>query len=189
MSVAIEHAGGWPALLHTWQTLDLPEGWQAEIAEGGITVTPPPGYQHNAIADLVNKALVRAVPEEWGVYQTLGLQISGMERLYIPDLLVVPRDAPRDLEARALSTHAVLAVEITSKGNPVPDRTTKKKAYAHGGVGIYLLIDRWEQPKPRVTVYSEPADGEYQRSITRPFGETIKIPEPISLDLDTSRFN
>lgn len=49
-----------PELLHMWRTLDLPAGWKAEIADGCLRLTPPPGDVHNNIADLVNKALVKA---------------------------------------------------------------------------------------------------------------------------------
>jgi len=189
VNAAVEHRDDWQALLRTWQEIDLPDGWKAEIADGGIALTPPPGYGHNDIADLVNKALVRALPEEWGIYHTLAVQIAGEERLYIPDLVVIPRDAPREFKTRALSTHALLAVEITSKGNAATDRTTKRDAYARGGVDAYVLIDAWEEPWPRVTVFSEPSAGGYERSVTRPFGEPVHIPEPIGMDLDTSRFH
>lgn len=188
MSAAIEHATGWPALLHTWQTLNLPDGWKAEITEGGLAVTPPPGDEHNDIASVVHRTLARELPDDIGVYQTLGMEIAGRHRLYVPDLVVVPLDAPREYADRALSTHALLAAEITSRSNPVPDRTIKKQNYALGGVDVYVLIDRFEEPWPRVTVFSEPENGEYQRSITRPFGKPVWLPEPVAVELDTTRF-
>lgn len=188
MSAAIGHLNDWPALPRTWQELDLPDGWKAEIADGGIALTPPPGYEHNDIANVVHKALARGLPDEWGIQQTLGLQIAGEKRPYFPDIVVIPCDAPREFETRALSRHALPAVEITSKEKAAVDRTAKKSAYARGGVDVYLLIDGWEEPWPCVTVYSEPGNGEYRRSTTRPFGETIHLPKPIDLELDTSRF-
>ncbi|WP_285487604.1 Uma2 family endonuclease [Amycolatopsis taiwanensis] len=151
--------------------------------------TPPPSYDRNDIADLVNKALVRGLPDEWGIYQTLGLQIAGDERLCLPAFVVVPRDAPRACKTHALSTHALLVVEITSKRNVTADLAAKRDAYARGGVDVYLLIDGWHEPWPRVTVYSEPVDCDYQYSVTKPFGETIHVPKPIDLSLDTSRFH
>jgi Uma2 family endonuclease len=189
MSLATERLAGWPELLHMWQTLDLPHGWRAEITEGGIAVTPPPDHDHNAIAHLVHRALLKRIPEKWAVYQTHGLRMAGAHKVFIPDLVVAPEDAPVEADDRLLlSKHALLVVEITSASNPIPDRTTKKDAYAQGGVGIYVLIDRWAEPKARVTVFSKPADGAYQRSVTTPFGETIEVPEPIDLQLDTRSF-
>lgn len=32
----------WEYLLRTWQELDVPEGWRAEIDEGQIVLVPPP---------------------------------------------------------------------------------------------------------------------------------------------------
>ncbi|GHF63387.1 Uma2 family endonuclease [Amycolatopsis bartoniae] len=189
MSLAAERLAGWPELLRMWQTLDLPHGWRAEITEGGIAVTPSPDHDHKAIAHLVHKALIKGIPDEWAVYQTHGLRIAGAHKVFIPDLVVAPEDAPVEADDRLLlSTHALLVVEITSASNPLPDRTTKKDAYASGGVGIYVLIDRWHEPKARVTVFSDPVDGAYQRSTTTPFGETVDLPEPIGLALDTGRF-
>ncbi|HJQ46403.1 MAG TPA: hypothetical protein VJ870_08770 [Amycolatopsis sp.] len=42
-SITVEPATGWSALVHTWQTLDLPDGWKAQIADGSLRATPPPG--------------------------------------------------------------------------------------------------------------------------------------------------
>ncbi|WP_027946303.1 Uma2 family endonuclease [Amycolatopsis taiwanensis] len=198
MSAALKHeelsdndeaTNDWAAVLRTWQELDLPDGWKAEIADGGIRLAPPPSCPHNSIANRVHKALVRGLPDDWGIYQTLGLEVCGEERLYVPDLLVVPDEIVAESTKRVLSAHALLAVEITSKGNAAADRTAKRDAYARGGVDVYLLIDGWHEPWPRVTVYSEPVDGDYQYSVTKPFGETIHVPKPIDLSLDTSRFH
>ena len=188
MSITIEPATGWSALMHTWQTLDLPDGWKAEIADGSLRVTPPPGDVHNNIADLVHKVLARAPRDDWGIYQNRGVRISGLARLYIPDLLVMPLDAPREDNGNVLGRHTLLAVEITSRDNADYDRHNKVTAYAHGEVPVYLLIDGWAPEGARCTVYADPAKGEYRRTTITPFGEPVRIPEPIGLELDTRRF-
>jgi hypothetical protein len=65
--------------------------------------------------------VVRAIPDEWAVYQTHGLRISGAPKVFIPDLVVAPVEADDRL---LLSQHTLLAVEITSASNPIADRTT-----------------------------------------------------------------
>ncbi|MEU3271676.1 Uma2 family endonuclease [Saccharomonospora sp. NPDC006951] len=188
MSIATEPANGWPALLRTWRTLDLPDGWKAEITEGSLRVSPPPGDAHNDIADSIHKILARAGNDDWGIYQTRGIRIPGLARLYIPDLLVMPLDAPREENGVVLAEHTILAVEITSKDTAEYDRKNKLIAYAFGGVPIYLLIDRWAPEGERCVVYTDPADREYRRTVITPFGQSISIPDPIALDLDTGEF-
>lgn len=193
MSATAEPLTDWPTLLHTWQRLDLPEGWQAEITEWGITMTPPLRYAHNCVADLINRALVPVVPEHWGIFQTQGIAVAAPDRLYIPDILVVSRTDLADLAAAedALpvpADRALLVVEITSPSNASHDRRSKLFGYAHGGVPLYLLVDPCHPKGKRCTVYSEPKDGDYQRSVTSPFGEPVRLPAPFDLELDTSTF-
>ena len=51
-----------------------------------------------------------------------------------------------------------------------------------------LLIDGWASEGARCTVYSDPAKGGYRRTTITPFGESVRIPEPINIELDTRRF-
>jgi Uma2 family endonuclease len=62
------------------------------------------------------------------------------------------------------------------------------RGYAHAPVPLYLLIDRYDEDGPAVTLSSDPLDGHYQRTMRVPFGESVELPEPIGLTLDTSDF-
>lgn len=62
-----------------------------EIIEGIVTVSPPPSKDHNTTAELLQRRLYTVIPEDWGIYQTLGVPVPGRAGLYIPDLVVVPR--------------------------------------------------------------------------------------------------
>ncbi|MGH3737978.1 MAG: Uma2 family endonuclease [Micromonosporaceae bacterium] len=174
-------------LLQTWRELDVPEGWRAEITEDGITMTPPPANYHNSIAHLVDRALQRGLPDEFGVYQTLGVAIPAVSRLYIPDLCVMRVEELHD-GTEVLAEQVLLAVEITSKRNARHDRKIKTWHYAHGPVPLYLLIDRYDENGPAVTLFSEPRDGHYQRQLRVPFGESIDLPAPLGLTLETTGF-
>lgn len=185
---ALRYESDWDRLLRAWAELDAPDGWQAEIAEGVITVTPPPAPAHNLIADLVDEALRPRLPLGTGIFQTLGVRIEPAERLCIPDLVVMPRKVLTGPDASVSSAHALLVVEITSKENADDDRGPKRSAYARGGVPLYLLVDRWADDGPAVTLFSEPAGLHYRSSADVPFGETITIPTPFDVDLDTSGF-
>lgn len=177
----------WDGLLQTWRELDVPEGWRAEITEVGITMTPPPSPPHNRIAGIVDRALSRALPEHLGVYQTLGVAVPAVGKLYIPDVCVVPVEE-LTADSEVTGDRLLLAVEITSKRNARHDRKTKTWHYAHGPVPLYLLIDRYDEDGPAVTLFSAPRDGHYQRQTRVPFGEPIALPEPIGLTLHTADF-
>lgn len=190
MSAAtIDPQSDWDELLHTWRELDVPDGWRAEIVGEQITVTPPPDQPHNLIADLVHGDLRAGLSRDLGIFQTLGLAIPLLGKLYIPDLAVVPRAEVAKGDGRPiLAEQALLVAEITSRSNAEVDRTAKLWGYAHAPVPLYLLIDRFDEAGPAVTVYSEPTSGYYQRIQRLPFGESLSIPEPVALMLDTAEF-
>ncbi|KAA5829517.1 Uma2 family endonuclease [Saccharopolyspora hirsuta] len=181
----------WDELVQVWQNVDLPnKAWRAEIIEGSIVMTPPPGYGHNVIADRVHRVLARTIPQSWGIFQTAAVEVPLRSNLFIPDLVVIPLEAlPADDDPVPVPAgQALLAVEITSKSNANRDRNEKLWGYAHGGVPLYLLIDRFAKDEPSVTLYSGPAGGRYRRQRKVPFGEPIEIPEPFGFTLDTKDF-
>lgn len=177
------------SLLRTWRELDVPDGWRAEIIDGDIRLMPPPSDAHNFIANRIHKLLVRGLPDDWGVYQTLGIWIAMLSDLYVPDLVVMPDSVVEDTSIRPKpADEAMLAVEIVSKKNAAKDRTTKLSGYAHGPVPLYLLVDAWAVEGPSVTLFEEPENGGYRRHMTVPFGEKVHLPEPFDLTLETERF-
>ncbi|MDH6141336.1 Uma2 family endonuclease [Kitasatospora sp. GP30] len=187
-AMAVEPGLQWSYLLDTWRELDVPEGWRAEIDEGKIALVPPPGVGHNMIAEEVHWALKRCLPRSVGVYQTLGTEIVPLEKLYMPDLVVVDK-ALLDPEDSSVDAGAVMmAVEITSKDNARQDRTKKLWAYAHAPVSLYLLIDRFDPAGPTVTLFEEPENGAYRRTVRASFGEPVKLPDPFGVELVTKDF-
>jgi len=177
----------WDGLLQTWRELDVPQGWRAEITDDGITMTPPPSTSHNRIAEDLHRTLARFLPDDLKIFQTLGVAIPSVGRLYIPDVCVVPIDV-LDKGTEVTGDQVLLAVEITSRHNARHDRKTKTWHYAHGPVPLYLLVDRFDDDGPSVTLHSQPRDGHYQHRLSIPFGESIDLPEPIDLTLNTAGF-
>lgn len=186
----LELHGGWDTLLGAWQHLDVPDGWRAEVIREGILISPPMGNRDHLVASDVHRAFSRIVPDEWGLYRVLGVSIPLRGMLFVPDLVVAPRAELRvgpDNEPLP-AERALLVVEITSKGNAEDDRKTKRWGYAHAGVPLYLLIDRFEEDGPSVTLFADPVNGHYQHLTRIPFGEKITVPDPFAFDLDTSEF-
>ncbi|WP_304452060.1 Uma2 family endonuclease [Nocardiopsis sp. YSL2] len=180
----------WDYFLRTWQQLDVPDGWRAEIVDdNGVVLVAPPSDPRNIIADRVHRALARTVPDDWGIYQTLGIQVPSIERLYVPDLAVMPESVLRDSSRTPCPADEVeLAVEIVSRSSKDTDRKNRLWGYAHAPVPLYLLIDAWDENGPSVTLYELPGNGRYNHATTVDFGEKITLPEPFGLDIDTSKF-
>ncbi|MBW5423040.1 Uma2 family endonuclease [Streptomyces sp. BG9H] len=179
----------WDDLVRLWEEMEWPEGSKVEIIEGIVTVAPPPSNNHNAVADLVQRSLYRVIPDDWGVYQTLGAALPSRDSLCIPDVAVVPRAVLRAERGNFVPAAAVKFVaEITSSLNANNDRTEKAAAYAAAGIPLYLLIDRWAPGGPTITLYGEPRGDVYRVLRACKSGEPIKLPKPFDLDLDTSAF-
>lgn len=180
----------WDHALSTWKELDVPDGWRAEIVDdNGVLLVAPPSDPHNFIAVRITRALNGVLPDDWDVYQTLGIQIPAIERLYVPDLVVMPESVVLDPgQTPNPADGAELVVEIVSKSSMDIDRKKKLWGYAHAPVPLYLLVDAWDETGPSVTLYEQPGNGRYNHATTVDFGEKIRLPEPFDLEIDTSRF-
>lgn len=183
----------WDYLLRTWQELDVPEGWRAEIDEGRIFLVPPPHAHRNSIAAKVQRHLYVHLPDELEIYQTLSVHVAPLDKLYVPDLVVMSAElidaADPETSDPMDASEALLIVEITSKGNAREDRTKKYRAYARAGVPMYLLIDRFDTRGAISTLFTEPnEDGTYERSGLVPFGQSLVLPAPFDVTLATDAF-
>ncbi|MFD9812892.1 Uma2 family endonuclease [Streptomyces sp. NPDC059080] len=179
----------WDDLVRIWEQTDAPEGCKVEIIEGIVTVSPPPDNIHNFIADKVQRRLYAVLPEDWGIYQTLGAAVPSRKGLYIPDLAVVPDAVVCGEPGHYVPAAAAeMVVEITSKSNASHDRIAKAAGYARAGVPLYLLVDRWAPGGPTITLYGEPAGDVYRVLQAVKFGDGLVIPAPFDLPLDTGIF-
>ncbi|TGB06671.1 Uma2 family endonuclease [Streptomyces sp. MZ04] len=186
------HGRQWDYLLQAWRELDVPEGWHAEIDEGQIVLVPPPHPHHHGIAAAVQRRLYKNLPEELEIYQTLGIHIAPLDKLYVPDLVVMPsaviEAVDPDVNEPVDAAEALLVVEITSKSNAKDDRTKKLWAYAHAPVESYLLVDRFDEHGPTATLFTGPQNGAYKHAERVPFGETISLGAPLHTSLHTDAF-
>jgi Uma2 family endonuclease len=190
LTVQHEPYGGdsWDALVRLWEETDWPEGCKVEIIEGIVTVSPTPAGTHSLIAAKVQRQLYAALPDDWEVHQTLSVAVPSCTGMFIPDLLVIADDVVRGDGYYVAAAAAELVVEITSPSNASHDRIAKAAGYAQAGVPLYLLIDVCAPGGPTVTLYGEPAGGVYRVLRAGKFGETVHLPKPFDIDLDTSVF-
>lgn len=191
MTVTADREVGWDELLRAWLAIDTPEGWRAEIVDGEIVVTPPPSGPHNTVISALINVLAPVLPGGCGFFQTLGVTVPTSFGGYMPDLCVVPFDrVPKDPEKAGYvpADVALLVVEVTSKRNADHDRKAKKWGYAHGGVPLYLLIDRFDDDGPTISLFSSPVNGVYRETRTVKFGEPVTLPAPFGLEIPTDAF-
>ncbi|MBY8883950.1 Uma2 family endonuclease [Streptomyces sp. PTM05] len=179
----------WDELVGIWATMDHPEGCKVEIIDGSITVTPSPANQHSSIVFKLLRMLVKAIPDELGVYTTLDVAVPAYGNLYVPDLVVIPEDVVDHTPGHYVAADQVLlAIEVTSPSNARRDRITKLAGYATGGVPLYLLVDRWAPGGPLVTLFGEPEEHTYKTLQTAKFGDQVHLPAPFDLTIDTGAF-
>lgn len=179
----------WELLLRTWQEIDMPDGWRAEIREAGIVLVPPPSPQHDVNEGLITRQLNRRLPDDLIVTHGSGVMIPAHERLRAPDVLVFPIDSTPEDKGVPLDPHDMsLVVEIVSQGNANDDRETRRCEYATAGVPLYLMVDAYDRRGPRVTLFSTPRDGDYDDRHTVEWGKPVELPEPFGFKLETSEF-
>ncbi|WP_075733146.1 Uma2 family endonuclease [Streptomyces acidiscabies] len=188
LTVGHDPEQSWDDLVRFWEEMEGPEGSKVEIIEGIVTVSPAPAYRHNVIAERIQRRLYSVIPEDWGIYQTLAIAVPSRLGMLIPDLVVMPVQEHTEADAYVPAALAELVVEVTSKSNARHDRVSKPAAYAAAGIPLYLLVDRWADGGPTVTLYGEPRNDVYRVLKAGKFGDKIDLPEPFSLTLDTSDF-
>lgn len=185
------------------EQLRLPnDGTRVEVVGGEMVVSPGPTYDHNLIVQDVQEALIVAKRTDpgfrWRCVHTMDLNLSEIRDGYIPDLIVLDvdtSDKAREAQARHLLPDQVaMVLEVTSRSNAADDRQpalrrsagTKWNGYAQVGLPYYLLVDR--APRSAQTIlYSDPdpASGVYLHFESWKFGETIRLPEPLGLEIVT----
>lgn len=182
------HGQGWDELVHIWEGTDAPEGCKVEIIEEIVTVSPPPSNDHNFTAERLQSLLYPSIPDECGIYQTQGVALAGGGGLYVPDLMVVPREAVAGRGNVVPADDVLLVVEITSRGNANHDRIVKAHGYAKARIPLYLLLDPWHSGRPTATLYGEPEAGTYRVLDSVEYGGKLTLPDPFGLDIDTGEF-
>jgi Uma2 family endonuclease len=177
-------------LFEDFLAFKTPEGLRAELIDGEIVVTPPPGGDHEDLLGLVVEQVYTKVPGKFQFSGHTGLIIPGGGKC--PKSCVIP-DATFALREQRVfrgkgpwmpAEGVELVAEVTSS-RPEVDREANRRCYARARIPLYLLVD---QSEARVTLFSRPEEDDYHRSVWAPFGKPLVMPEPFGFELDTSGF-
>lgn len=170
-----------------WQELDPPAGARAELIDGEIIVSPSGSVRHSGSIYALTVALVGVTERRgWTIHTNLTTHIRLTRERLIPDLMVAPEDAPQFGDHELLASGVLLAAEVVSPWSKRRDREVKPRAYAQGGVPLYLLIDHFATP-PAVTLHSQPGSDGYTQCQNAASGHPLHLPEPFGITLDTAR--
>ncbi|GJF28522.1 hypothetical protein KNE206_12220 [Kitasatospora sp. NE20-6] len=170
-----------------YESLDVPEGFKAELIRGEIVMMAGPDRVHNWIIESIQDQIPRA---RWHRGQTQDIAIPGEVSEPQPDLVVYERgavDGPgRLVPAAALA----LVVEVVSRTSGDRDHRTKREMYAAGSIPAYLIVD---PVQGQCTLLTEPADEnvkglpDYLSARTSRFGAAVPL-DVLGITLDTSDF-
>ncbi|MEU6234700.1 Uma2 family endonuclease [Kitasatospora sp. NPDC047058] len=177
---AVEHPLDQDEVLQAFLELDTPPGFKAELIEGEIVVTPPPDGDHEDAVARFARAVALESAEE--LYVSGGKGLITPRGRFVPDATVAPVGHFRAQDSWASAVGVELVLEVTST-NPVKGRESKRLGYAAAGIPCYLLVDRSEGT---VTLFTEPAEGDYTTLHQTGFGKSIDLPAPFSFTLDTA---
>ncbi|MEU6968155.1 Uma2 family endonuclease [Kitasatospora aureofaciens] len=169
-------------LWQAWKSMDVPEGFRAEIIEGTITLSPTGGTRHFS----VNRRLGRALYDHlrgsgYGPAQD-GNVIADL-KVFIPDVFVAPDDV-EEIEhpegVGVLASGVPMVVETVSPGAEARkrDHVLKRRAYARAGIPVYVVIDDYDDGGTVTVLTSpDPERGVYASSTRFPYGKEAVIPE------------
>jgi Uma2 family endonuclease len=163
-----------------WTVADLAaipdDGFQYELADGVLLVSPAPRPRHQVVVGEVYLLLRAACPADLQVFLApLDYQPTNRRSLQ-PDLLVVRRTDVGDANVVA---PLLLAVEVLSPATRSKDLLLKRGIYEQSGVGSYWIVDPDE---PSVTAL-ELRDGRYVEA-GRVLGDEVlalELPFPVRL--------
>ncbi|XRQ13786.1 Uma2 family endonuclease [Actinomadura welshii] len=176
-------------LLDKFLALDTPEGLRAELVDGKIVVSPPPGSRHERAMARITRQVMLHSSTAFDFSGNMGLVVpgaGGLPSYVIPDGAFAPLDLDvyDNDDSWSEPDGIAMVVEVTSS-RPKADREAKRYGYARAGVPLYLLVDRGEE---RVILFSQPDGKDSGRTDQAPFGKGLALPEPFGFELDTSDF-
>ena len=115
----------------------LPEGFPAQLIEGGLVKSPSPSYGHQRLVLRLGRRLCQAVGEDRVVIAPMDVFVDN-HNIFQPDVLVTPKPLPRDVADVGIPC---LVVEVLSPSTRLRDRRQKLGHYLEAGVAEVWFVD------------------------------------------------
>lgn len=174
-----------PTIDEIWEWTPSYPGFQVEVVDGSLVVSPRGNFLHARINSRLHSAFHDiALEQDWLLCHELTVHLESNRDRVEPDLVIVTPDAPLFGDTEVFGRGVLLVAEVTSKGNAIRDRFAKPRNCALSGVPLYLLVDPIEEPMS-VTLFSDPGEDGYRTLERVTAGEKLRLPEPFAMALDT----
>ncbi|MGW9303452.1 Uma2 family endonuclease [Streptomyces cyaneofuscatus] len=161
-----------------------PETVTLELVNGKLEVKPVPDGDHGTIFMWLLRQCMQHRPD-LDLHPEQGLMVEAYrEGRARPDGALAPRRHFAGQGEWAPTDGVLMAVEVTSHDRDTDrrDRNEKPLGYAAADIPVYLLIDR---ESGTLVVHSEPDKGRYRQQLSYDYGDTVVLPQPVNITLDT----
>lgn len=187
-------SGTWPHprprpghLREAAEKIEEATGLRVQIVGGKLVMSPTPRGKHAGVVKRVRRQLeAAALPEGLDVYEVSSIALPEDPDDYVtPDLIVLPVEWEEDDDWLAAPEDAALAVEVISQSEKSREIRDKADWYAVARVPVLLVID----PRNGTwALHTRPDKGAYQDVLPGKFGESVRLPEPLDIEVSTDGF-
>ncbi|MET8160877.1 Uma2 family endonuclease [Sphaerisporangium sp. NPDC005289] len=163
---------------------EICEERRVEIIDGRIVIGEMPTFDHNQVIFRLLMQIMSVVADrDWIICNDIKVFLGAQIDRYRPDVTVVP-SKPRMWDAENVyGEETLLVVEVVSPSSQKDDHDVKPWNCALAGVPLYLVIDTF---RGTARLLSHPGGNGYTHEVAVALGDTLELPEPWSLDLDTA---
>ena len=166
------------AMFEMLERMPTPEGFKVEIVEGAIHMSPQRDTHWDIVEDVLLQLKTR-FGRKAKTKSDVRLDLPGYLNGFVPDLYKLADDAKPDEQRRWRHEDVEFVLEVISRETGDNDYGKKMRAYAQGGIPVYVIADPCSG---KVHAYGKPEGDCYQHTLTVKFGEEIDL-KPFGFDL------
>ncbi|MEV2216349.1 Uma2 family endonuclease [Streptomyces sp. NPDC050997] len=169
------------------EKIETTTGLRVQVVGGKLVLPPTPRGKHAGVLKRLRRQFEGSVlPEGLDVYEVSSIALPEDPDDYVtPGLVLLPVEWEEDDGWLAASEDAALAVEVISQSEKSREIRDKADWYAVAGVAVLLVVD----PRHGTwALHTRPDSGAYQDVLPGKFGESVRLPEPLRLEIVTDDF-